>query len=229
MVKKCLLLDAGIMDYEECLLLQEKIAEARVKDKIEDTLILVEHPPTITLGRKSRGEEEILEGEKVKKEGIKIYKVDRGGKSTIHSPGQIIGYPIIKLSDKREVLGYINRLEELLREVTNVYGIKSDHIDGYRGLYIKDNGRMEKIGSIAISVKDNVSMHGFALNVNNDLKYFSYIVACGLENIEMTSISKKLSRNIGVPEIKEKIIGSFSKMFDYNLEKIDLAYINKDS
>lgn len=228
MSKKCLLLDVGIMDYEECLLLQEKIARARAKDKIEDTLIIVEHPPTITLGRKSNGEEEILEKEKVRKEGIKIYRVDRGGKSTMHSPGQIIGYPIIKLNDKREVLGYINRLEEMLREVVNFYGVKSEHIDGYRGLYIRNDGKMEKMGSIAISVKDNVSMHGFALNVNNDLKYFSYIMACGLENVEMTSMSKKFSRDFVISDIKNRVVGSFSKVFEYKMEKIDLAYVKKD-
>ncbi|HUL02626.1 MAG TPA: lipoyl(octanoyl) transferase LipB [Gemmatimonadales bacterium] len=182
-VREIAVLDAGLVPYAEALAWQRRLARARIDGTLaHDVLLLVEHPPVVTLGRAAR-QAHLLDAT-----GIDVVEVERGGDVTYHGPGQLVGYPILDLTQHRpDVHWYLRALEQALIEALAILGIPAERRPGYTGVWTR--GR--KIASIGVHVKQWVTWHGFALNVTTDLSEFDRIVPCGIEGVEMTSVARE--------------------------------------
>ena len=197
----------GIMDYQLALELQNRLVIARLSDKIPDVLLLLEHPHVYTLGR-GADERFVLNPA-----GTPVHRVSRGGQVTYHGPGQLIGYPIVKLEgSERDVIRYIRRLERVLIESLATLGIGAQRRTGLTGVWI---GR-EKIASIGVGFRRWVSLHGFALNVTTDLSRFDAIVPCGIANCRMTSITARGLRAVNSESFSQVVGRQFAVTFEYH-------------
>jgi len=209
----------GIVPYQKALELQLSLLEKRKKGDIEDTLLLVEHPPTFTTGRGGKSEHLLKSREELKKKGIHFEVISRGGDITFHGPGQLVGYPILNLKKhNNDVHKYLRNLEEVIILALSDFGIKGERLKGITGVWVKG----EKITSIGVGIKKWITYHGFALNVNTDLSYFDMIVPCGIQGVKITSL-KKLSGNeqdIDMSKAEESIINAFSEVFNRRLGAI---------
>lgn len=196
------LLDLGIKDYQETLALQYQLVEKRVANEIEDTLILVEHPHVITMGRKGK-EENIFD------HTIPLYKIERGGDVTYHGFGQIVGYPIIDFRAKKDVDKFLRALEEIIILTLKHYQIEATRKTKYTGVWRNE----KKIASIGVSFKNWVSYHGFSLNVSTDLSYFLKLNPCGLDGDIMTSMTNLTHKSYSMDEIKETLFFYTKELF----------------
>jgi lipoyl(octanoyl) transferase len=196
----------GVVDYSESLELQNILAGARLRDDIGDVLLLLEHPHVYTLGRGADERFVLNPGD------IPVYRVSRGGQVTYHGPGQLIGYPIMKLEGAgRDVIRYLRRLEQVLIEVLATLGIAAQRRVGLTGVWIG----VEKIGSIGVSFRRWVSLHGFALNVTTDLRFFDGIVPCGIAGCRMTSITARGLGAVTSESVGQIVAGQFASVFGY--------------
>jgi len=207
----------GPSDYEKVWSLQNKLHKMRVSGEINDILILTEHEHVYTIG-KAGNEKDLRVSEFFLKDlGVKIFKIDRGGKITYHGPGQIVGYPIFNLNELRiDVHTYLRKIEEVIILTLDDFGIKAERKDGLTGVWVGD----EKVASIGIKVSHWVTMHGFALNVNTDLKFFDFIFPCGLKDVSMTSMEKILGFGVDIVDVKVNLKKKFEAVFDVELEEI---------
>ncbi|MEM0074913.1 MAG: lipoyl(octanoyl) transferase LipB [Nitrososphaerota archaeon] len=196
------LIDLGRKEYSEVWELQKKFVNLRANDQINDTLILVEHEHVITLGRRTSPEN-------FREQRIPVFVVERGGDATYHGPGQLVGYPIIKMI-KPDVKSYLRSLEEVLIAAARNFKIYAERHEGHTGVWVGQ----KKLASIGVAVSNWVTYHGFALNVNTDLSYFQLIKPCGLDPLTMTSMKKLLGRELDMNEVKMKVVESFSKVFN---------------
>jgi len=184
----------GLVPYEDALAGQRKI-HAEVADGTRtNTVILLEHPPVYTAGRRTTIEERPLDG-------TPVVEVDRGGKITYHGPGQIVGYPIIKLKNRNDVVGYVREIESALIEVCKEFGINGEAYCERSGVWLRDERGDRKIAAIGIRVAKGVTMHGFALNVSPDLHAFERIIPCGFTDSGVTSMAAELGRLITIEEV----------------------------
>jgi lipoyl(octanoyl) transferase len=183
----------GLIDYESAWELQRQIHNEVADGKRPNTLLLLEHPPVFTAGRRTLDNERPLDGSKV-------IDVDRGGKITFHGPGQIVGYPIIKLRDSFDVVGFVRELENSLIDVCREFGISAERNCERSGVWIRDAKGDRKIAAIGIRVARGVTMHGFALNVNPDLSFYEKIIPCGIPDAGVTSMENEL---LPAPSINE--------------------------
>ena len=184
----------GLVPYEDALMGQRKI-HAEVADGTRtNTLILLEHPPVYTAGRRTTIEERPVDG-------TPVIDVDRGGKITYHGPGQIVGYPIIKLKNRNDVVGYVREIESALIEVCKEFGISGEAYCERSGVWLRDERGDRKIAAIGIRVAKGVTMHGFALNVSPDLHAFERIIPCGFTDSGVTSMAAELGRPITIEEV----------------------------
>ena len=192
----------------------------RTSGAIEDTLLLLEHPHTYTLGKTADRTNPIGSEEYLEKNGISVFEIDRGGDITYHGPGQIVGYPIIDLNKwKPDTHLYLRNLEEVIIKVLAEYGIESGRKPEYTGVWVGES----KIAAIGIRVSRWVTMHGFAFNINTDLELFNGIIPCGIKDKEVTSLSRLLKREINIDEVKQKLRDQFVLHFDYTtLKEIDI-------
>jgi lipoyl(octanoyl) transferase len=182
------------MEYQEAWQLQRAIHADVASGIRENTLVLLEHPSVYTAGRRTEEFERPLDGSNV-------IDVDRGGRITWHGPGQLVGYPIIKLLEPTEVVGFVREIESALINVCEEFGINAVRVEGRSGVWIVDSQGDRKIAAIGVRVAKAVTMHGFAINVNPDLKAYDQIVACGIRDAQVTSLHKELGREITVDEI----------------------------
>ena len=214
-MKGCLVYDLGLVDYREGLLLQEKLLNSRKSGAIEDVLLLLQHPSVFTIGRSGIAENVIVPKETLVKEGISVFHTNRGGDVTYHGPGQLIGYPILNLRENGLTAHqYVWNLEEIVIRTLADFGIGGRRISGQRGVWVGE----EKVCALGLRIRGEVSMHGFALNVNTNLKYFTYIVPCGITGVSITSVSKLLGRTVELVEIQKSLLRHFSKVFRFTLE-----------
>ncbi|HEV8446510.1 MAG TPA: lipoyl(octanoyl) transferase LipB [Gemmatimonadaceae bacterium] len=185
----------GLMPYADALDYQRAVARARISGEIaQDVLLLVEHPPVVTLGRGSKERHLLASPELLASRGIELFEVERGGDVTFHGPGQLVGYPIIDLKrHRRDLHWYLRTLEASLIDALAEFGIAAERNVGFTGVWTQGAGR--KIASIGVHARDWVTWHGFALNVSTDLSYFDVMVPCGIEAVTMTSIARELSGN----------------------------------
>ena len=207
----------GVIPYELALKRQQILAQARTEGKIPDVVLLLEHPPVFTIGR-FRGEEDIIaSAETLAQEGIVVFCSSRGGSVTYHGPGQLVGYPILNLKENGlGVLEYIRKLEEVVIKLLLTFGIQGQRVAKYPGgVWVGG----EKICSVGIHVSHYITMHGFALNVNTNLRHFEYINPCGIKGAVITSISKLLGYPVEVEAIIPSLLDIFSETFGLKCER----------
>ena len=184
----------GLVPYEEALADQRKIHAEVALELRPNTLMLVEHPSVYTAGRRTALDERPIDG-------TPVVDVDRGGKITWHGPGQLVGYPIIRLAKRNDVVGYVRTVEAALMKVCEEFGLAAEQYCDRTGVWIRDNNGDRKIAAIGIRVAKGVTMHGFALNVNPNLTPFTRIIACGIPDVEVTSLAKELGRDVQLSEV----------------------------
>ena len=194
--------ELGVVDYLSAWNLQKQIHQGVVDSQSENTLLLLEHPSVYTAGRRTQMQDRPLDS-------TPVIDVDRGGKITWHGLGQLVGYPIIKLKNPTDVVGFVRELETVLIEVCGEFGIQAQRYCERSGVWIRDKKGDRKIAAIGLRVAKGVSMHGFALNVNSDLSAYTKIVPCGIVGAKITSIAVELARDINIddvtPVIKKQI------------------------
>lgn len=182
-------LSANSVPYLDALEQQRATHAAVVEGRAPDTVILLEHESVYTAGKRTEPDERPTDG-------TPVIDVDRGGKLTWHGPGQLVGYPILRLSEPIDVVGYVRRLESVLIEVLAEVGVDGHRVDGRSGVWVSTDGPDAKIAAIGIRVASGVTMHGFALNCSNDLEPYDRIVACGIRDAGVTTISRELGRTV---------------------------------
>lgn len=200
----------GLVDYESALAIQKK-TELAVKTGIQpDTLLLLEHPHTLTIGRRGDSSSILLDTEQLKARNVTLFETNRGGKVTYHGLGQVVGYPIINLSpDREDVHRYVRDLEEVLIRTISDFGINAFRIDGLTGVHTERG----KVAAIGVHIARWVTTHGFALNVNTDLSYFNLIIACDGEPV--TSMEELLGSEIDLSAVEDRVAVNFAEVFSY--------------
>ena len=188
----------GLIDYEEALAIQRQLHQEVVDQISASSLLLLQHPPVFTAGRRTLDSERPIDGSKV-------IDVDRGGKITFHGPGQIVGYPIVKLKKPNDVVGFVRQLEKALIQICEDFNIKGQTYCERSGVWVRDERGDRKIAAIGIRVAKGVTMHGFALNVNPDLSFFDRIIPCGIADAQVTSMEKELNRSIPLEQVQEVV------------------------
>ena len=216
--------DLGKMAYSEALSVQKEIVE-KVKDlSIDNTLLYVEHPPVLTMGRRAERGNILASDEALEAEGVELFDVERGGDVTYHGPGQIVGYPILRLEEfGRDLHQYVANIEEIFVQLLKAeYGIETKSDKGkYTGVYIDSR----KITAIGIAVRKWVSFHGFAFNVKTNLKHFDWIIPCGLADRSVTSLEKEVGSDVDFEEVKAQTASYFEKVFKVELVKKELGEV----
>ena len=199
----------GIIDYQEAWQLQRSTLESIVAGESPNTLYLLQHPSVYTAGRMTKPDERPMDG-------TPVVDVDRGGKITWHGLGQIVGYPIVKLKNRNDVVGFVREVETALIEVVESFGIKAERYCERSGVWIRDSKGDRKIAAIGMRVAKGVTMHGFALNVNPDLGAYSKIIPCGISDADVTSMEAELGRVITVEEVlplvESKILAALTRV-----------------
>ena len=202
----------GRVEYEAAVDLQKQLVEARRTGAIGDTLLLLEHPPVITLGVKTRGERtHIVASESaLAAAGVTVFETGRGGDITYHGPGQLVGYPILDLNpDRRDVHRYVRDLEEVLIRAATWFGIDARRVPGLTGVWAGEPGREEKLAAIGVRISRWITSHGFALNVGTNLDHFNLIVPCGIADRGVTSLSRVLGRDVTMAEAEDAVVRGF--------------------
>ena len=206
----------GRISYADGVERQKALVQARQAGEIDDTLLLVEHPPVITLGVKTRGNFANIrvDGPALAAQGVEVHDTGRGGDVTFHGPGQLVGYPIIDLKpDRQDVHRYVRDLEEVLIRTAADFGLEAGRIKGYSGAWVGDR----KLAAIGVRIARWVTSHGFALNVTTDLAGFDLIVPCGITDRGVTSLSALLGRDVAMPEVEAAVVTHFAAVFERDL------------
>ena len=215
---RCVVRQLGRIDYREAYELQKALLQDRLKGRIDDTLLLLEHPPTITVGKSGKLENIRVSQEKLARAGVSLIFTDRGGDVTYHGPGQIVGYPILDLRERnRDIHQYVHNLEEMLIRTLSDYDIKSGRGHNHAGVWVKD---ME-IAALGLSVRRWITMHGFALNINTDLNHFALINPCGFTDKTATSMAQLLGHELPSGGVTERLLAHFARVFEVDLELRD--------
>ena len=216
-MRQLLVCDLGVQPYAEALALQRAVARARISGAFDqDLLLLVEHPPVITLGRSSKEQHLLASPALLASRGVELHEVERGGDVTFHGPGQLVGYPIIDLKrHKQDLHWFLRQVEAALIQALEPFGVVGERSAGFTGVWT--GGR--KIASIGVHARDWVTWHGFALNVTTDLSWFDLIVPCGIAAVEMTSLAAEFARHrMGeVPtlarDVRASVVDGFGGVF----------------
>ncbi|MXW43908.1 MAG: lipoyl(octanoyl) transferase LipB [Candidatus Dadabacteria bacterium] len=206
--------ELGTVPYEKALEYQENLLAKRIAEEIQDSLILLEHPPTITTGRKGNTENLLVREEYLKKHGISFVYASRGGDITFHGPGQIVGYPILNLKNHgMDIRKHLRMIEEMIIRTLRDFNIEGRRIDGVTGVWVKRS----KIASIGIAIRKWVTYHGFALNVSTNLDYFELILSCGITDVRITSIGSWLGNEeeVKMDDVTRSVIKNFMGVFGF--------------
>ena len=206
----------GVVEYQAALDLQRDLVDARKRGEIGDQLLLLEHPPVITLGVRIRNDRShVLESEAaLAAKGVGLFETGRGGDVTYHGPGQLVGYPIVDLKpDRCDVHRYVRDLEEVLIRAVDAFGVRAGRIEGLTGIWVGD----QKLAAIGVRISRWVTSHGFALNVNTDLSHFGLIVPCGITDKGVTSLERLLGHALLMDEVAETVARQFAALFSGEL------------
>ncbi|GAB5541673.1 MAG: lipoyl(octanoyl) transferase LipB [Sandaracinaceae bacterium] len=208
----------GLVRYAEALELQERLQRARIRGRIGDTLLLLEHPPVVTLGRGAKEQNILLSRALLAARGFDVHEIGRGGDVTYHGPGQLVGYPILDLSpDRKDVRRYVTDLEEAMIRLAAAYGLDAGRVPKLNGTWVGDR----KIGAIGVRISRWVTMHGFAFNVSTDLSHFGVIVPCGIQDRGVTSLVEETGRDVPMDEVTPKLEGILAELFNAELTVSD--------
>jgi len=218
-----LVVNCGSVPYEEARVAQRWLVEARQEGAVSDVLLLLEHPPVYTRGRRSTAEELPMAVEWYEAQGIEVHDTDRGGRVTYHGPGQLVAYPIVSLKPYGDdVHEYVRRLERVTIEALGEHGVEAGPIEGLTGVWTRGRppgsaaglAEARKIGSIGVHVSRGVTTHGFAINVNNDLQPFEWIVPCGIEGCRVTSLCRERGAEQDLDAFAAAVASRFAEVFD---------------
>jgi len=210
--KQLLVTRLGRVEYGAALVLQKETERAVKEGHQEDTLLLLEHPHTLTVGRRGDSAGILMSQELLDARGVTVFETNRGGKITYHGLGQIVGYPIINLSpDREDVHRYVRDLEEVLIRIVSDFGISAFRIEGLTGVHTSRG----KVAAIGVHIARWITTHGFALNVNTDLSFFNLIIACDGEQV--TSMEDLLGHEVNMHEVEDRIVEHFSDVFDLSV------------
>lgn len=220
--------ELGLLEYQEAWTLQEQLLQQSISQKANGLLpahhlLFVEHPPVYTLGKSGKKEHVLIDDQELKERQIAFFQTNRGGDITYHGPGQLVGYPIVDLEQfYRDIGRYLRELEEVIILTLQEYGLKGERSIGETGVWLDPGipGRARKICAMGVRCSRWVTMHGFALNISNDLSYFNHIVPCGIPDKSVTSVEKELGRGLSVAEVKQKVLQNFSNVFGVEIRTI---------
>jgi lipoyl(octanoyl) transferase len=215
---------AGVVPYEEARLAQKRIEAARTAGEVPDVLLLLEHPPVYTKGRRSSSDELPMGEDWYRMQGIDVRKTDRGGRVTYHGPGQLVGYPIVDLrAMDDDVHVYVRDMERTVIEALDDWNVEAEPIDGLTGIWVRNAGGDRKIGSIGVHVSRGITTHGFAVNVSNDLQPFEWIVPCGIEGCQVTSLSRELGAEQELDAFATTIASTFAGVYAREPREVEPA------
>jgi lipoate-protein ligase B len=204
------IIDCGLSDFSEILNKQHELCNKRQLGQIPDTVLITEHKPVITLGARQTANKLLLEKKELADKGIKVIEVRRGGGTTAHNPGQLVFYPIVNLKELGlGISEYVRTLEQIGIELLAGLDVIASRKSGYPGLWTK----RKKIASIGIRVSRSITYHGMAVNINNDLSIFNYIIACGLDDVEMTSVFAEKGTQVPMERAREILVSTLKKFF----------------
>jgi lipoyl(octanoyl) transferase len=216
----------GLVDYAAALELQRERVAQRKAGAIPDTLLLLEHPHVYTLGRNAQQENMLVSEEFLASRGAQVFHTDRGGDVTYHGPGQLVGYPILDLTrHRRDISWYMRSLEEVFIRTAHDYGIKAGRSEGAAGVWVGN----DKLTAMGVHLSRWVTSHGFALNVNTDLRYFEWIVPCGLQGKGVTSLAKLLDRAVEMKEVTERVVQHFGEVFGLEVGTVEEMKVKSDA
>jgi lipoyl(octanoyl) transferase len=205
----------GTIDYAEAHRLQKELQGQRVRGEVGDIVLLLQHPPVLTMGRSAKAQHVLAAPEILAARGVKMYEVGRGGDVTYHGPGQLVAYPIIDLKpDRKDVRKYVASLEETMIRTCEDFGLAAGRLEGLNGAWIGDR----KVGAVGVRISRWVTMHGLALNVSSDLREFEMIVPCGIQDKGVTSLSAELGRTVQVGDAFEPLAQHFAELYDADIE-----------
>jgi lipoate-protein ligase B len=241
-VNELLVVDLGTLPYAAALALQRDVARRRISGEIdEDALLLVEHPPVVTLGRTAKGANLIASPSYLASHGVELFEVERGGDITFHGPGQLVGYPVIDLKRHRKDLHwYLRQVEEALIQAVATFGLVGGRVEKYTGVWVNVGNRESgisdrtldlgseprKLASIGVHARDWVTWHGFALNVNTDLRFFDLIVPCGIAGVTMTSVARELQAgSVEMQNVANEVSRSFGRVFELAPRPVSLSHL----
>jgi lipoyl(octanoyl) transferase len=211
----CRVEQLGLVEYAAGLRLQEELVAQRKAGAIPDTLLLLEHPHVYTLGRNAQRENLLITEERLAALDAQLYETDRGGDITYHGPGQLVGYPIFDLTEhRRDIAWFMRSLEEVFIAVARDFGIAAVRLKGCPGVWVGN----DKLVAMGVHISRWVTSHGFAFNVNTDLRYFDYIVPCGLRDKGVTSLAKRLGRPVEMGEVIDRVIAHFGEIFGFEMD-----------
>jgi lipoyl(octanoyl) transferase len=206
----------GRVAYDEALTLQQQLVEERRAGRIGDTLLLLEHPPVITLGAKNRGRSTnvLASRDELRHAGVELVETGRGGDVTYHGPGQLVGYPILDLRpDRCDVHRYVRDLEESLIRAARAFGVEAARVPGLTGVWVGPSGREAKLAAIGVRISRWITSHGFALNVSTDLDHFDLIVPCGIADRGVTSLERLTGRTLAMADIEDAVVEGVQSVF----------------
>lgn len=210
----------GQVEYAEALAMQERLRDARQRDLMPDVLLLLEHPPVYTKGRRAEGTDLPMGEQWYLSQGIDVAESDRGGRVTYHGPGQLVGYPIMRV---RDVPAYVHTMESAITTALADEGIEAEVRNGLTGVWAGDS----KIGSIGVHVSRGVTTHGFAVNVDGDLQPFEWIVPCGIDGVRMTSVLKETGRTGAMPCFRKRVAWRFAQAFGLRQRLVSAARLDE--
>jgi lipoyl(octanoyl) transferase len=206
----------GRVDYDTAVALQRTLVEDRRQGRISDTLLLLEHPPVITLGVKTRGRTSniVASAEQLEREGVAVHETGRGGDVTYHGPGQLVGYPILDLRpDRQDVHRYVRDLEEALILAVAEFGVTAGRVAGLTGVWVGPPGREEKLAAIGVRISRWITSHGFALNVAANLRHFDLIVPCGIADRGITSLERLTGERVPMARVEDAVVRGMETVF----------------
>lgn len=208
-------LNLGTLAYAEALALQHRMVEQRRRGDAPDTLLLLEHPPVVTIGRGDRGAGLLCSGEELAERGIELFEVERGGQATYHGPGQLVCYPILDLAGlKKDLHWYLRSLEEVVIRVLGEFGLEAGQREGLTGVWLPEG----KLCAIGVAVRHWITFHGLALNVSVDLRPFELIDPCGLAGHGVTSMAIALEREVPMAQVRDAVARAFAEVFGFSAD-----------
>jgi lipoyl(octanoyl) transferase len=214
----CWVVDLGLIPYGPAYGLQHQLVEARKSHAVPDVLLLCEHPHVITLGRNGNREHLRAGDHLLEQMGVEFHATDRGGDITYHGPGQVVGYPILDLTEhRRDVRWYVEQLEQVMIRATANFGIIGKRVEGQHGVWVDTSAGEEKLAALGVHLNRWVTSHGFAYNVATDLRYFDLIVPCGIPDKRAASLERLLSRKILASEVRPHLVEHFGNVFERSM------------
>lgn len=214
---QCQVVPLGLMDYAHVWQLQRELAQQVAQDLLPNTLLLVEHPPVYTIGRRGTRQQVLLSDDELATRGIALLEVDRGGEVTYHGPGQLVAYPVVDLRPWGGPLKYVRSLEQVILKVLADFGITAQVVEGLTGVWVDE----EKVAAIGVKISRGVAYHGLALNVNTDLSLFGHIVPCGITDRAVTSMQKLLGEEVEMEAVSYSLMYHFGREMGFRMVEVE--------